>query len=720
MPSSSDRSSHPTDVAATSRGSENLADAATVADLLARLAKGGQPFAVLRRATAPDLPTDVVEAEIHVGDVVALDRLADLPVPGDEPANAGANLLALVPYRQLAERGDACHDDGAPLLALRVASTTRVSAQDLLAALPAYDPDPYTGEFDVTDDAYAESVKRILDSEIGAGEGANFVLHRSFVGRPVDADTNELAMALAAFRRLLREERGSYWTFCVHIGDVAGAGFRTMVGATPERHVSVEGGVALMNPISGTFRKPPGEATIDEMLAFLADSKERDELSMVLDEELKMMAAVSDGAAGGPRRGMRDDVAHLGGRVIGPYLKEMARLAHTEYLIEARTDLDVRDVLRVTMFAPTVTGSPLTNAFRVIARHEPKGRGYYGGVLALIGHDDTGKQTLDAPILIRTAYFDADATVRVPVGATLVRDSDPYGEVRETWAKGAGVLRALGIEVKDGAIAAPTRSATKTQTPARPTADALATTAPKTDESDATNTVARPKFADDLRVQASLAARNDTLATFWLAAQRPTSQVDASLAGRQVLVVDGDDAFTAMLTVLLRGLGLEVVVLPYPDAHALPDEQYDNHDLIVVGPGPGDPRDTSSAKMRTLRHAVARRIATQRPLLAICLGHQITALELGLDVVRRDKPTQGMQREVELYGRRERVGFYNSYYALAPETQREGLDLRYDPATREVFALRTPLISGMQYHPESVLTQHGIDLLREEAVRLLG
>lgn len=702
MPPSPDHSPAATRPSPTAAGSEHVADAATAAALLAELAAGGRPFAVLRRATASGDLAAAAEAEIHVGDVVALDRLADLPVPEGRPGAPRADLLALVPYRQLAERGDACHDDGAPLLALRVATTTRVTVADLLAALPAGDPEPYAGEFDVSDDAYAESVKRILEGEIGRGEGANFVLHRSFVGRPIEAGADELTMALAAFRRLLNDERGAYWTFCVHIGDVPGAGFRSMVGATPERHVSVAGGVALMNPISGTFRKPPGEATLEEMLAFLADTKERDELSMVLDEELKMMAAVSDGATGGPRRGTRGDVAHLGGRVIGPYLKEMARLAHTEYLIEARTDLDVRDVLRVTMFAPTVTGSPLTNALRVIARHEPKGRGYYGGVLGLIGHDTEGRQTLDAPILIRTAYFDADATVRVPVGATLVRDSDPYGEVRETWAKGAGVLRALGIEVADGAVTVRAAGG----------GGAIPTVAP--------DGAARPKFADDPRVLASLAARNDTLAGFWLAAQRPTSQFTPALAGRRVLVVDGDDAFTAMLTVLLRGIGLEVVVLAYPDAHALPDDRFDDHDLIVVGPGPGDPRDSGSTKMATLRHAVARRIATERPLLAICLGHQITALELGLDIVRRDKPTQGMQRDVELFGRRERVGFYNSYYAVAPETPRDGLDLRYDPATREVFALRTPLIGGMQYHPESVLTQNGIDLLRDEALRLLG
>ena len=63
---------------------------------------------------------------------------------------------------------------------------------------------------------------------------------------------------------------------------------------------------------------------------------------MVVDEELKMMCTVGD----------------MGGVVVGPRLKEMAHLAHTEYELRGRSSLDVREVLRETMFAATVTGSP--------------------------------------------------------------------------------------------------------------------------------------------------------------------------------------------------------------------------------------------------------------------------------------------------------------------------------------------------------------------------
>ncbi len=126
--------------------------------------------------------------------------------------------------------------------------------------------------------------------------------------------------------------------------------------------MSLDDGVAVMNPISGTFRYPRGGPTVSSVLDFLADGKETHELYMVLDEELKMMSRVCDDA-----------------HVVGPHLKEMAHLAHTEYRIVGRTARDVREVLRETLLAPTVTGSPVQSACRVIAAFEPGGRGYYSG-----------------------------------------------------------------------------------------------------------------------------------------------------------------------------------------------------------------------------------------------------------------------------------------------------------------------------------------------------
>ncbi|WP_426363462.1 anthranilate synthase family protein [Streptomyces sp. E-08] len=602
------------------------------------------PFALLRRRT-PGRDHDTVE--VLIGRVHEAERLAELPV-GPLPT------LALVPFRQIRERGFDVRDDGTPLSVLVADESHELPLDEALAALPSHEVRVEGGGFDVSDEAYAETVRRVIDEEIGSGEGANFVIRRTYTGEIPGFGRTD---ALALFRRLLAGERGAYWTFVVHTGD------RTLVGASPEVHVRMSGGTVVMNPISGTYRYPAGAApTAEDLLDFLADRKETEELSMVVDEELKMMCTVGD----------------MGGVVVGPRLKEMAHLAHTEYELRGRSSLDVREVLRETMFAATVTGSPVQNACRVIERHESGGRGYYAGALALLGTDASGAQTLDSPILIRTADIASDGRLRVPVGATLVRHSDPAGEVAETHAKAAGVLTALGV--REG----------------RPAPEASAT--------------APARLADDPRVRAALDARRADLAPFWLKMQVRS----AELAGH-ALVVDAEDTFTAMLAHVLRSSGLEVSVLRY-DEPGLRELALAHEGPVVLGPGPGNPSDAADPKMRFLRGLTAELVRGHRHgLLGVCLGHELIAAELGLDIVRKRTPFQGAQLRIDLFGQERTVGFYNSFTArcddrTATELALHRIEVSRDAETGEVHALRGPGFAGVQFHPESVLTLDGAAL----------
>ncbi|MGW1619639.1 anthranilate synthase family protein [Streptomyces sp. NPDC002172] len=622
---------------------------------LNQLLHDDRPFALLRRRTPGH---DENTVELLLGPVTARDRLADLPEEG----------LALIPYRQIRERGFDVRDDGTPLQVLTPTVVCHIPLDEALAALPSHDVHVESGAFDVDDDAYAEIVGRVLREEIGRGEGANFVIRRTYEG---EIPGFGRADALALFRRLLEGERGAYWTFVVHTGD------RTLVGASPEVHVRMSGGTVVMNPISGTYRYPAEGPTPEHLLGFLADGKEIEELSMVVDEELKMMCTVGD----------------MGGVVVGPRLKEMAHLAHTEYGLRGRSSLDVREVLKETMFAATVTGSPVQNACRVIERHEVGGRGYYAGALALLGRDSGGAQTLDSPILIRTADIDADGRLRVPVGATLVRGSDPVSEVAETHAKAAGVLAALGVR------------------PARPRAERTG-----------------PRLADDPRVRAALDGRRASLAPFWLRMQERTGE----LAGH-ALVVDGEDTFTAMLAHVLRAGGLDVTVRRY-DEPGLRAAVLAHEGPVVLGPGPGDPSDLADPKMRILRELAATMIREHRHgVLGVCLGHELIAAELGLEIVRKEVPYQGAQTTVDLFGRPETVGFYNSFVArcddeAARELAAHGVEVSR-AANGEVHALRRPrraggtpknAVAGVQFHPESVLTLNGAVIVRELVGQLRG
>ncbi len=620
-------------------------------------------FALIHRpesAAGPGL-VDVMSGEMtlpqRLGDI-PLRKLGALRGPRHEA-------VAVIPYRQITERGFACRDDEEPIRAMTVQRQALVSVAEVIDRITDVPIVLQDGRFDIDDDDYADLVRGVLAEEIGNGAGSNFVIKRAFTA--VIGGFSARA-ALAVFRRLLLSEVGSYWTFLVHTGT------RTFIGASPERQVSLVGGIAVMNPISGTCRYPLSGPQTEDILRFLADPKETEELCMVVDEELKMMARICSS----------------GGQVVGPFLKEMARLAHTEYLIEGRSSLDVRDVLRETMPAPTVTGSPIQNACRVIARWESAGRGYYGGVLALIGTDAAGARTVDSSILIRTADIDAAGGMRIGVGATLVRLSDPRSEVAETRAKAAGLLAVLGVN---------------------------------DDRSRPADGAPRTRIGDLPAVGTALALRNAALAPFWFTPPGLRTRQAPRLAGLRVLIVDAEDTFTAMLDQHLRALGLSVTVESYR-GFTDPSTPIPAVDLVVVGPGPGDPRDQTDPRIVSLYSVTRRLLAARVPFLSVCLGHQVLAGVLGLELTRSKAPNQGTQRTVNFFGRTETVGFYNTFAARSDTDSLcwngvTGIvEVSRDPVTGKVHGLRGPGFTSMQFHPESLLTKQGSALLAEHLTAL--
>ena len=590
--------------------------------------------------------------------------LLDVPLEEGPPAEGRRfDRLLAVPFRQVRERGFEAHDDGAPLTVVDIDTELEVPLDALLEALPDEEVGfADRGGFETGDAEYAEVVRAIIADEIGQGEGANLVVGRHYRAR---LDGWGPPQALTVLRRLLERERGSYWTFLFFTGE------RYLVGASPERHVSVHGGDVRMNPISGTFRLrgvSPDERKA-RLLEFLADEKEIYELFMVVDEELKMMC----------------DVCNEGGQVLGPFLKPMTHLVHTEYLLAGRTSRDVREVLRDTMYAATVTGAPVENACRLITKYESEGRGYYGAALALLGRDGEGAPTADSPIVIRTADVGLDGSLTVTAGATLVRDSDPALEVEETWAKAGGILTAFGL----------------TDAPPSPT-DGVA------------------ELARDEDVLIALGSRNQRLSRFWLTDQGG-SRRHPSLEGRRAAIVEGEDDFVNMLRHVLAMLGMDSVVVAHEEATPA---ALTGHDLVVVGPGPGDPRDDDSPKIANFRTAVDHLLSEKQPFLAVCLGHQVLCERLGIDLAFKDIVFQGTQSRVHLGevlpGREEVVGFYNTFVARPSASLPDGVTVATDDSTGDVHMIAGPHYRGMQFHAESILTEDGFDLVRDVILDLIG
>src|SRR4051812_35086791 len=246
--------------------------------------------------------------------------LLDVPLEQGSPEEGRtADRLLAIPFRQVRERGYEAHDDGTPLVVIDIEVEEQLPLAATLAAIPDDDIEfSDRGGFETDDEQYAKLVEEIIRDEIGQGEGANLVIGRHYRARVADWGADK---ALTVYRRLLERERGAYWTFLFFTGD------RYLIGASPERHVSIAAGDVRMNPISGTFRLPgvavgagptEGEVSAETVAAelkpalldFLRDEKEIYELYMVVDEELKMMC----------------DICSEGGQVLGPFLKPMSRL----------------------------------------------------------------------------------------------------------------------------------------------------------------------------------------------------------------------------------------------------------------------------------------------------------------------------------------------------------------------------------------------------------
>ena len=594
--------------------------------------------------------------------------LLDVPLEkGAPPTGRRFDRLLAIPFRQVAERGFEVHDDHAPLTVVHIDSETEMPLADLLDALPdeAIEFED-RGGFETGDDEYGVVVDRIIKKEIGNGEGANLVVGRHYRAQLSDWDTRK---ALTVFRNLLEKERGAYWTYVFFTGD------RFLIGASPERHVSVHGGDVRMNPISGTFRlKGLDDPFVrkEKLLEFLADEKEIYELFMVVDEELKMMC----------------DICNEGGQVLGPFLKPMTHLVHTEYLLAGRTSRDVREVLRDTMYAATVTGSPVENACRLIKKYETQGRGYYGAALALLGRDAEGRPTADSPIVIRTADVSPAGALKVTAGATLVRDSVATNEVAETHAKAGGILSAFGLVP-----------------PAASGPEGVA------------------ELALDEDVLIALGSRNQRLSKFWLTDQGGSTPAP-ELKGKSAVILDGEDDFVNMLRHVLSVMGMTSSVVRHEDyvSGAL-----DGYDLVIVGPGPGDPRDSDHPKVAAFEQAVDGLLESGQPFLAVCLGHQVLCGRLGIDLVYKDIVFQGTQSKVNLGGREENVGFYNTFVGrvgssgLADSGRGlpDGVHMAADAETGDIHMLVGPHYRGVQFHAESILTENGYELIHDMVLELL-
>lgn len=185
-----------------------------------------------------------------------------------------------------------------------------------------------------------------------------------------------------------------------------------------------------------------------------------------------------------------------------------------------------------------------------------------------------------------------------------------------------------------------------------------------------------------------------------------------------LLMLDNYDSFTYNLVQYLGELGAEVKVVRNDEVpvEALEDMAPER---IVVSPGPCTPNEAG------ISLATLERFAGKLPVLGVCLGHQSLGQAFGGEVVRAREPMHGKTSPVYHNGEGVFAGLPNPftvtrYHSLVVkrDTLPECLEITAwtqhpDGSMDEIMGLRHRefMIEGVQFHPESILTEHGHDLL---------
>jgi anthranilate synthase component 2 len=186
-----------------------------------------------------------------------------------------------------------------------------------------------------------------------------------------------------------------------------------------------------------------------------------------------------------------------------------------------------------------------------------------------------------------------------------------------------------------------------------------------------------------------------------------------------LLMIDNYDSFTFNLVQYLGQLGQEVKVLRN-DALTVSSIRAMRPSHIMISPGPGTPDDAGVSL------DVLRELSGEIPIFGVCLGHQALGQAFGGKVIRAREIMHGKTSEVHHRGQGVFAGLPNPfvatrYHSLVVEKDSvpDCLEVtawteRADGSLDEIMGLRhcgLP-VEGVQFHPESILTQHGHDMLR--------
>ncbi len=226
----------------------------------------------------------------------------------------------------------------------------------------------------------------------------------------------------SAISKRLKEINPSPYSFFFNLGNG-----EYLVGASPEMFVRVTGRRVETCPISGTIKR--GDDAIsdsEQVIKLLNSKKDESELTMCSDVDRNDKSRVCEPGS----------VKVIGRRQIEMYSKLIHTVDHIEGRL--RQGMDAFDAFLTHTWAVTVTGAPKLWAMRFIEQHEKSPRAWYGGAIGVIGFNGD----MNTGLTLRTVRI-KDGVAEVRAGATLLYDSDPDEEEKETELKASAMLAAI-------------------------------------------------------------------------------------------------------------------------------------------------------------------------------------------------------------------------------------------------------------------------------------
>ena len=429
--------------------------------------------------------------------------------------------------------------------------------------------------------------------------------------------------------RTLQQINPSPYGFLLNLGG------EYLIGASPEMFVRVEGKYVETCPISGTITRGVdaiGDAAQIRLL--LNSDKDAAELTMCTDVDRNDKSRICEPGS----------VKVIGRRQIEMYSHLIHTVDHVEGIL--RPEFDALDAFLTHTWAVTVTGAPKRSAMQFIEEHEHSPRRWYGGAVGYLGFNGD----INTGLTLRTMRLE-NSIAEVRVGATVLYDSDPAAEERETHTKAAALFQAL---------------------------------------SDAGQTIKSGKTTEDN------------------SSKSPQSQVQ-----KRVLLIDYEDSFVHTLANYLRQAGAIVTTLRHGFPESVFDREA--FDLVVFSPGPGKPNDfgVPETVMSCVRRELPIfGVCLGLQGIVEAFGGELGILVYPqhgktsrIDIVEDSALFQNVPKSFE-------VGRYHSLYAQANGLP-EQLKITALSEDGVIMAIehKTKAIAAVQFHPESIMTlESGVGL----------